>query len=152
MEAHRSEVMSDAAVASIVTGIVTMTTIVVGFLTLWVKLRYGEAKVAAVEEKIDANTEMTKTGNANSKAAAVAAKVAVQKAGDVSEDNRRKYVLLNKIDQQTNGGLIAAIDASLKPLSDAFKDHVIQDEQNMGEIRKQLESIHNKIKADPNEQ
>jgi predicted nucleic acid-binding Zn-ribbon protein len=52
--------MSDSAIASIITGVVTVMTAIIGFLTLWVKLKYGEAKIddaarraAVVEGKID---------------------------------------------------------------------------------------------------
>lgn len=58
--------MSDAAIASIVTGIVTISTMVIGFLTLWIKLRYGVEKAEEVatkaqdmEDKIDHNTTIT---------------------------------------------------------------------------------------------
>ncbi len=65
--------MSDAAVVAIVTGLVTIVTMVIGFLTLWIKLRYGiqQAEDAAskatiavvqakvVEGKIDDNTART---------------------------------------------------------------------------------------------
>ncbi len=61
--------MSDAAISSLVTGLITVTTMVVGFLTLWVKLRYGTqmaekaaSKAAEVEDKIDANTVLTVKG------------------------------------------------------------------------------------------
>lgn len=52
--------MSDAAIASIVTGFVTVMLSLIGFLTLWAKLKYGEKKVEAVSTKIDANTALTK--------------------------------------------------------------------------------------------
>lgn len=70
--------MSDAAIANIVTGIVTVTTIVIGFATLWLKLKYGvekkadEAalKAAEVEGKIDGNTQITsEVRNATAKVA-----------------------------------------------------------------------------------
>jgi hypothetical protein len=58
--------VSDAAIAHTVTGLVTITTIMVGFLTLWIKLKYGfeqtsslSAKTQTVEDKIDANTQKT---------------------------------------------------------------------------------------------
>ena len=51
--------MSDAAITALVSGLVTITTIVVGFLTLWVKLKYGAEKVDYVAQKLDANTELT---------------------------------------------------------------------------------------------
>ena len=70
--------MSDAAVATIVGGFITISTMVIGFLTLWLKIKYGSekvdatakeaadtakeaaTKVASIEEKVDANTDITK--------------------------------------------------------------------------------------------
>src|SRR5688500_5697433 len=73
--------MSDATIVNIVTAVVTgsitITTMIIGFLTLWVKLKYGidqagnaaaKAEVAAgdaataargLEEKVDHNTTIT---------------------------------------------------------------------------------------------
>lgn len=69
--------MSDATIVTVVTGIVTVTTMVVGFLTLWLKLKYGvdkaeqaatkaehaatkaASKAEVVEGKLDANTATT---------------------------------------------------------------------------------------------
>lgn len=61
--------MSDAAITAITTVaacVVTVTTLVVGFLTLWLKMRYGAekaeeaaAKAKVVEAKLDANTLTT---------------------------------------------------------------------------------------------
>lgn len=65
--------MSDAAVVTLVSGLVTVTTIVTGFLTLWIKIKYGvekaqeaadtanvvEGKMNAVEGKVDENTLIT---------------------------------------------------------------------------------------------
>ena len=48
--------MSDAAIANLVTGVVTVATLLVGFFTLWVKLRYNATNI---EGKVDANTAMT---------------------------------------------------------------------------------------------
>jgi hypothetical protein len=58
--------MSDAAITVIVTGLGTIVTTVVTFLTLWVRLKYSISqteqaadKVRAVEVKLDQNTDMT---------------------------------------------------------------------------------------------
>src|SRR5689334_13108395 len=62
-------IVSDSAVASITASLVTIATMVIGFLTLWIKLKYGEdrdkelkAKADLVEAKIDVNTKITKAG------------------------------------------------------------------------------------------
>lgn len=62
--------MSDAAITTIVSGFVQVVVLVVGFLTLWVKLKYGvekaersataaATKAHEVEQKLDANTVTT---------------------------------------------------------------------------------------------
>ncbi len=60
--------MSDAAVATIVAGMVQCTGMIVGFLILWTRLRYAEGavrsaatKVDVVERKLDANTTTTES-------------------------------------------------------------------------------------------
>ncbi len=60
--------MSDAAITVVVAGVVQLGVAAVAFFTLWVKLRYAGVKAeeavvkaAAVEEKIDHNTVITKT-------------------------------------------------------------------------------------------
>ena len=55
--------MSDAAIANIVTGVVTVATIVSGFLTLWAKLKYGVHKVEETSAKVDVNTQLTEKIN-----------------------------------------------------------------------------------------
>lgn len=114
-------------------GLVTITTMVVGFLTLWVKLKYG------VEFKIDSNTEITRAGTKvatdNAKIAAVAASAAAQKA-TATED---------KITDMLNGQLDNKIRTIVKecfdPLSNAVSAHAGQDEKNMAEIRKALDEL-----------
>lgn len=63
--------MSDAAITTIVTGIVTIAMSTIGFLTLWVRLKYGEKETRAVKEKVAENTDITAaTRDATSKVAA----------------------------------------------------------------------------------
>lgn len=60
--------MSDAAITTIVTGVVTCVTLIIGFLTLWVKLKHAATKAEAaatkaqeVELKLDSNTILTRS-------------------------------------------------------------------------------------------
>lgn len=67
--------MSDGAITTIVTGVVTAIGLVVGFLTLWVKLQYASKKAEdaaskaetavtkadVMERKIDGNTAITQS-------------------------------------------------------------------------------------------
>ena len=121
--------MSDAAVASLVTGLITITTMVVGFLTLWLKLRYG------VESKIDTNTLLTKQGAA---AATEHAKVASEAASSA-------MIAAETLNRSLNGELDIRIknvvSAAVSPLADALRIHAAQDEKNMVEIRDILRSL-----------
>ena len=83
--------MTDASIVHILTNVVTITAMITGFLTLWVKLKYSAqkakeavARAEIVEHKIDENTEITKEGTraaaTNAKEAAVTARVAADKA------------------------------------------------------------------------
>lgn len=63
--------MSDAAITTLASSLVQIVLTVVGFLTLWVKLRYGVEvsqkaanKAQDVESKLDANTVTTESVNA----------------------------------------------------------------------------------------
>lgn len=111
--------LSDSAIATIVSGAITITTMVVGFFTMWVKLKYGE-------KKIDDNTAITKDG--------------AVKAGEAK-------VAAQAVNQKLNGGIDAAIETALKPVRDTLQDHVLQDDQNMKEIRAALEDLHRAVKT-----
>lgn len=141
--------MSDAAVTSLVTGAVTITTLVVGFLTLWVKLKYAthQAKLAAqdasnradvaakkvgvVEEKIDTNTALTRAGTEAASASAMMA------ASTATEAKEAALAVAAKM----NGGVDTSIEAAIKPIRDALTDHILQYEQDMRNIRDTLAEI-----------
>jgi flagellin-like hook-associated protein FlgL len=80
--------MSDAAVSTIVNGVITVVSTIAGVVVLWLQLRRTDAKAklaatkaAACEEKMDANAKVVETKlDVNTK-------------------------LTEKIDEQTNGGL-----------------------------------------------
>ena len=111
--------MSDAAVANIVTGVVTVATLLVGFFTLWIKLRYGVNKVQEAREeaatradetaaKIDANTEITRVGAA----------AAVESA------------------QKLNGGVDSAVVNAMAPIHKALMEHIAQNTRDIGELKR----------------
>lgn len=129
--------MSDAAITTIVTGVVTVATLVTGFLTLWVKLKYElAAKSAAVEKKIDTNTVITRAGTA---AAATHAKAAASAVSEVKET-------AEVINRKLNGGLDSAIETSIAPLRSKLDDHIRQDEECMYEIRATLNDLRERLK------
>lgn len=141
--------MSDGSITTIVTGTVTVATLVVGFLTLWLKLRYGveradslsrkadslAAQTGAVKEKLEENTAITKAGAVAATANAKAA------AGAAAEAREAAQVLASKL----NGGVDVAIEAAVKPLRDALQDHVLAHERDMKEVRTALAALGAKI-------
>ena len=130
--------MSDAAITSIIAGLITITTMVVGFLTLWVKLRYG---VKEVENKVDVNTAMTRAGTGAAAKAALAAATAASEAKTTTE------TIAESINKKFNGGGVELmIEAAVKPLRDALTDHVIHDDECMREIRDALSDLRKRVK------
>ena len=120
--------MSDAAVANLITGLVTITTVVVGFLTIWVKLKYGvqkaeeaATKAKVVEEKIDNNTAV----------AAFTATVAKVAADNLSE----------QINGLLDNRITVIVERHFGPLREELKAHSAQDEKNMNEIRDVLNRL-----------
>lgn len=106
--------MSDAAITNIVTGLVTITTLVMGFLTLWVKLRYDAKKAEeiskVVESKIDSNTLLTLS---NKDVAIKNASVAVSAAAHIKNATE---AMAENIDKKLNGGLDRSLEHVVKPL------------------------------------
>jgi hypothetical protein len=125
--------MSDAAIASIVTGAVTVVTLVIGFLTLWVKLKYGDEQTQKtvkhasqiVQDKIDDNTTITKV---NAGAAVVSAVAAAKTAADTKS-------AVEGINRKLNGGIDAAVQDAVKPLHD-------KTEEQGGKLEKLTEYVH----------
>ena len=131
--------MSDAAVSSLVYAIITIVGMIVGFLTLWVKLKYGVAKAeeaatkaTVVENKLDENTRLTKDGTTAAATAAARAETAatgaITAAVSASQENAEKLHILHKIEEQTNGAaeslraLVAALADRVKKLEEYNRD------------------------------
>lgn len=128
----RGNAMTDATIANIVTATVTIVTMVVGFLTLWVKLKYSVEKVQKVEDKLDDNTRVTRAGNvlteSSAKAAATHAATAAAKAEALSSQ------LNGKLEERME----ALIKQQLEPIIDMLKDHVVKDETSFAEVKEHL--------------
>lgn len=114
--------MSDATIVAVVSGVITVTTMIIGFLTLWVKLRYGVDKTEQIEEKVDHNTKITRDAN----------EVAVVNSKEISK--------------RLNGGIDSAIEVATKPLYDILTNHVLQYETDMKELRNLIEEVRKKVK------
>ena len=146
--------MSDAAVATLVAGLITIATMVVGFLTLWVKLKYGEKKTdeltkqsQTVEAKVDANTALTRSGtSAATRSAEVAAATATGAAQTAAKTHAATEAIAVNIEKKLNGGLDVAIEKVVGPLRQSLVEHAVNDERNMRDIMSALEDIRKKLK------
>lgn len=101
--------MSDAAIATVCAAFVTVATSVVGFLVMWVKIKYAAeradeaaTKAKVVEDKIDNNTELTRTGTTAATEHAIVAATAATAAKTLAESVDTKT---DTIVKQTNGNV-----------------------------------------------
>ena len=117
-------------IASIVTGLVTITTTVVGLMTLWLKLKY---KVAGVEDKIQTNTEITQRAER-------AADRAVEHTEACDEDRAQVFKLLSEHDTRIVS--LEAQMASLKVSVDGVSKSV---DSTRHEMRTYMQSLTNKL-------
>lgn len=122
--------MSDSAIFTICGAVIQVALIVVGFLTLWVKLKYGAEKAEQIEGKIDDNTHITRT---QTKAATAAAVAAAKKADEVNA--------------KLNGGVDDAIRKAIEPVSRALADHAETDEKNMAGILRAIGELSAKVES-----
>lgn len=157
--------MSESAiltiVASIVTGFVTVATMVVGLFTLWIKLKYekrtstetilkGQQETQeqvkhvvaqaqdSVNENVRINTEVTKAGIKVAARDNTAAVVAATDAKAVVE------VVAKKL----NGGLDHAIEKAVDPIKVTLQEHQMviselteEHAKNMAEVQKQFKEM-----------
>ncbi len=126
MLASESVTLSDAAIASIVTGVVTITLAIIGYLNLLAKLKYGvekaeeaATKAKQVEDKIDDNTTLTKEGI---KAVATNAKVAAENASDAKDAASDAKDVASDISSRLNGALECRIAVAVQG-HEVVQDH-----------------------------
>ena len=124
--------MSDTVnmTASIVTGLVTIITTVVGLITLWLKLKY---KVADVEDKIQTNTEITQR-------AEMAADRAVEHTEACDEDRAQVFKLLSEHDAR-----IVSLEGQIGILKVSIDSVTKSVDSTRQELRGHLQSLGNKL-------
>lgn len=127
--------MSDAAITAIVSGVITVAGMVVGFLTLWVKIKYGVEKVKEVESKVDANTVLT--GEARS-----ASVRASEHTASCDEDRAR----ILKV-QEDHGARITALEAQMTAIGVKVDGVDKNINSTRHEVRGHLQTITNSITA-----
>lgn len=135
--------MSDAAIATIVTGVCSIVTTLVGFLIVWIKLKYGVEKKAdeaakkagVVEQKLDDNTRITVAG---AESATTNAKVAAQAATSAKASTEA-------ISKKLNGGIDAAIKEGVQPVLDTLHAHADTLQTHIEDDKKVAEEIRGKF-------
>ncbi len=125
--------MSDAAVATMVTGIVTMTTLICGVVTLYIKLRW-------TDKKIDDNTKLTVAGT---QAAVVNARRAADSASDAKE---AAAAMANRLNGTLDEKIEVIVRQHIDPLIAMVRSHTEQDERNMTEIRTALGELRDRTR------
>ncbi len=95
--------MSDAAIASVVSGAITVVTIVITFLTLWVKLKYGQGQVEKVGVKVDAAAGKADIAADKAETAANRSNILEAKIDDNTAKTEEIQSKADVIAHQTNG-------------------------------------------------
>ncbi len=139
--------MSDTGITVLVAGLLQLATMIVGFLTLWIKLKYGaeqaeKAKLKAemVERKIDENTSITKSGTEAAAKSANAAAVTAVKAKSAAD------AIAQDLKTKLNGGVDLAIESNIKPIRDALQDHIMRYESDMKSVQLSLKEISGRMR------
>jgi uncharacterized coiled-coil protein SlyX len=147
--------MSDATATSLITGMVTITTMIVGFLTLWAKLRYGadkaeqaadnasrvegklDANASRVEGKLDANTKLTEEAKEAAEANAGARHDGLAEMAKVVSDHGTRIAALET--------RLTAMEAKLGTLGAAVETANKNIDSTRHEMRGHLQAIMNKL-------
>lgn len=117
----------------IISGVVQVVTILVAFFTLWLKLKYGDEKVKAVEGKVDHNTALT-----------TEVKDAATKASEHAEscDEERGKILSSLNDHNTRINSLEAQMTVLKASVDKVSANI---DSTRHEMRGHLQTITNSL-------
>lgn len=139
--------MSDAAITTIVTGVITIATIVGTWITMWLKLRYGlergeeiARKAVEVEHKVDQNTQITSI-----------AKDAAFKAAEHAEDCDNRWKELDSTWEKVNFALqdhqsrILALEGKFAALQTQVESVGKNIDSTRHEMRGHLQTIGTKL-------
>lgn len=120
--------MSDAAITNICTTILTLGMGVIGFVTLWVKLRYGQNRTDA---KLESNARLTTAGTARADAAVEHAREAASCAQEASAG----------IASKLNGGIDDSISKAVAPLKDELQAQYAKSCAELIDVREKFEVL-----------
>lgn len=110
--------MGESVAAIVVAGVVQVTGMVIGFLTLWVKLKHAgenaqEAVVRAniVEEKLDANTATTKSVDTKADTIVSQTNGTLERTQRIIEDIAARVTKLEEYNRTASHRVLDAINA-----------------------------------------
>lgn len=140
--------MSDATIAVIVSGAVQLAVAGLGFLTLWVKLRYGveekakelKTKTDLVGRKIDDNTTITVEAN----------QAAVSSAQTAASVASAAKTAVDRIDRKLNGGIDSSIREATDPIHAVLKQHTGRIEELTDYVHKRNHEVLNALQTQAN--
>lgn len=135
--------MSDAAISALVSAVITIVPMIIGFLTLWVKLKYGAeqaekaaVKAQVVEDKLDSATTKIDTNTIITKAGAAAASNNAREAAKSAADAK---AATGELAKKLNGGLDHTLQTVIAPIRDALEEHMKKDAEDLEEIKAKVE-------------
>ena len=117
--------MSDAAITTIVTGLVTIVTLVCGVVTLWIKLKE--------------NTKITEMG------AVAATRNAITAASVAETVSKKTDLLIEQINGKLEERITTIVKVHTEPIITLIHQHADQDDKNMTEIRQALGELRDRI-------
>ncbi len=124
--------MSDAAVATIVSGAITIVTLIIGFFTLLIKLKYAKESIG---DKVDHNTKVTEDGTT----------MAASNAAEAATASKSVALTTDTINKKLNGGLHAAINSAIDPVHKALIAHTEKDANDLAEVKDDVAEVKEKF-------
>ncbi len=118
-------------IGAIFLGLTQLTQMILSYL----RDRNAALKVQEVNDKVEANTLITKH---QGQEAIRSAKDAVRSASDAKVAT---HELDRKLEGKLNGGIDAAIKEGIAPLQQALAEHAANDEKNLKEINEKIEIL-----------
>ena len=109
--------MSDAAITTIVAGVIQIVVIIMGGVGLWLKLKYGQEKT---DKKLDNNTVITTQASERAEEASIRAASSTKSAVLAANATATAF---DKINSKLNGGVDAAISQAVEPINKMLTEH-----------------------------
>lgn len=143
--------MSDAAITAIVSGVITVATMVTGFLTLWIKLKYGADKAEeasehaqkAVNKAEETAKEVTGKIDANTALTAEVKEVATKASEHAITCDEEKVKMMKVITEHESR--IVSIEAQMAAMKASVEGVSRNIDSSRHEMRGHLQTLTNKL-------